>query len=164
MFLMSKFRCVTLFLHISTSQLFALACYEISFSPITVFFFLLSPSLRQHTVYRCHYSSEEKGRVHLCDSMKQVTSIQGSDECFPITAHHSTQRPLYSLYIYPRPPQRDFFLASCITANGEIEIKIRTTERLQKAICGIWLQIHQGRVLLNDFGGEKEQCENWLTS
>lgn len=89
MFLMSKFRCVTLFLHISTSQLFALACYEISFSPITVFFFLLSPSLRQHTVYRCHYSSEEKGRVHLCDSMKQVTSIQGRDECFPITAHHS---------------------------------------------------------------------------
>lgn len=53
------------FLHISTSQLFVLACYEISFSPIAVFFFLLSPSLRQHTVYWCHYSSEEKGHVQL---------------------------------------------------------------------------------------------------
>lgn len=48
-----------------------------------------------------------------------------------------------------------FFLASCITANGEIEIKIRTTARLQIAICGIWFQTHQGESAFEQFWWRK---------
>lgn len=169
MFLMNKFRCVTLFCtSLPLSSLFWHVTRFHSHQQLSFFFFYLPLSV--NILYTgVIIPVRKKAMYNLCDSMKRalllrVTSIQGSDKCFPITAHHSTQRPLYSLYIYPRPPQRDFFLASCITANGEIEIKIRTTERLQIAICRIWLQIHQGRVLLNNFGGEKEQCENWLTS
>lgn len=91
--------------------------------------------------------------------------------------HHSPSQHSEASFkpVDPSTSPIGFFLASCIQANGEIEIKIRTTERLQieGSFCYPVIKYIRSRVLLNYFGGQKisvskEQSgtcrSSWLTA